>query len=456
MIRFGVILATLALLAACASPAPVTRIAMAPGTLPATKSFGPARPQALRRSSASFQRDFLRLAFTLESGRALPVFTRFEGPVSLRLTGRPASRLTQRDLDNLIARLRNEAKINISRASSAAPANITIELMDRAALQRAVPNAACFVAPNASSWSDFLRNRNNPRMEWTQLTTRRQMAIFIPADVSAQEIRDCMHEEVAQALGPVNDLYDLTDSIFNDDNFHTVLTGFDMAILRAYYHPSLSSGMSRAQVAAALPGIASQLGASPGGAAPPVSPTPISWKRAVQTALGASTRNNLRLGAAQTAAAIARNQGWRDTRLGFSLYALGRLSLPQDPDTALAAFAAADNAFSQLPGAEIHRAHIGVQTAAFALSSGQAERAIAIVDRHSPAILRAQNAWLLATMLMIKAEALQSLGRDKEATTVRLDSLGWARYAFGSETEIRARLTDIQLLARRTTGEQAQ
>jgi hypothetical protein len=81
------------------------------------------------------------------------------------------------------------------------------------------------------------------------------MAVFMPADVAPQEVRDCLHEEVAQAIGPLNDLYRLPDSVFNDDNFHTVLTGFDMLILRATYAPELRSGMTRAEVAAALPGI---------------------------------------------------------------------------------------------------------------------------------------------------------------------------------------------------------
>ncbi len=70
------------------------------------------------------------------------------------------------------------------------------------------------------------------------------MAIFLPGDVSPQETRDCLHEEMAQALGPLNDLYRLGDSVFNDDNFHTVLTGFDMLVLRTYYAPDLRSGMT--------------------------------------------------------------------------------------------------------------------------------------------------------------------------------------------------------------------
>ncbi len=47
-------------------------------------------------------------------------------------------------------------------------------------------------------------------------------------------MRDCLHEELAQALGPLNDLYRLSNSVFNDDNFHSVLTGFDMEMLRLH------------------------------------------------------------------------------------------------------------------------------------------------------------------------------------------------------------------------------
>ena len=81
------------------------------------------------------------------------------------------------------------------------------------------------------------------------------MAIIIPNDASPQEVRDCLHEELAQALGPLNDLYRLPNSVFNDDNVHTVLTNFDMLILRATYAPELASGMSRDAVAQRLPSI---------------------------------------------------------------------------------------------------------------------------------------------------------------------------------------------------------
>jgi len=129
----------------------------------------------------------------------------------------------------------------------------------RAQIRRHVPTAACFVVPNISRLSDYRQARRLSRTDWTQIRTRERIAIFVPGDSSPQEARDCLHEELAQALGPLNDLYRIADSVFNDDNIHAVLTGFDMLILRAYYAPELSSGMTRADVAARLPAILGRL-----------------------------------------------------------------------------------------------------------------------------------------------------------------------------------------------------
>ena len=51
--------------------------------------------------------------------------------------------------------------------------------------------------------------------------------------------------------------------------------------------------------------------------------------------------------------------------------------------------------------------------------------------------------------MMLKAEALDLEGRHGEAEAVRLDSLGWARYGFGSDYAVRARMRDIAALSPR-------
>jgi hypothetical protein len=56
---------------------------------------------------------------------------------------------------------------------------------------------------------------------------------------------------------------------------------------------------------------------------------------------------------------------------------------------------------------------------------------------------------LLATLMLIKAEALDNMGQVAEAKALRLDSMGWARYGFGSDRTIRARMSEIANLGAR-------
>ena len=244
------------LLASCAPGAPpeAERSAAVPTDLPPMRIFASPHAQRPARSNAALAQDFLDLSFQLESGRRLATFTRFEEPISIRLRGAAPDSLSE-DLDRLIARLRREAGIAIHRVAAGAEAAITVEIVSRDAMRRAVPQAACFVVPRMSDWRSFRRDRRSGQLDWATLEVREKVAIFVPEGVAPQEMRDCLHEEVAQALGPLNDLYRLTDSVFNDDNFHTVLTGFDMLILRATYAPELRSGMSRPEVAERLPDV---------------------------------------------------------------------------------------------------------------------------------------------------------------------------------------------------------
>ena len=339
MIRALAITAFLGL-AACTSTTTTETSRRVPAdvALPPMKTFGQTRVSAPSRSNRSMAADILDLAFELESGRALPVLTRFETPITIRVVG-TAPRSLMRDLDRLLDRFRREAGLDIARVPAEAQAGITVEVVSRAELQRAVPEAACFVVPRLSSWDEFRRNRRSALLDWTTLQTRETMAVFLPGDVSPQEVRDCLHEELAQAIGPLNDLYRLSDSVFNDDNFHTVLTGFDMLVLRTLYDPALSSGMTRAEVAQRLPSILNRL--NPRGRRAPDSAggeTPRRWIAAIETALGPSGSSPRRRAAARDAVEIARALGWEDTRAAFSLYALGRLSIGSEPELAIASF----------------------------------------------------------------------------------------------------------------------
>ncbi|TCP61968.1 DUF2927 family protein [Rhodovulum bhavnagarense] len=437
------------LLGACGAQmsTPPSRLPQGPVTLPPIMTFPPTRADAPERPNTQIAQDFLDLAFRMESGRSLPAMTRFDEPVSVRVTGQAPPSLGP-DLSVLLERLRREAGIDIRRVATNQAAQITIEVLPRDRLQRLVPQAACFVAPRVTSWDEYRRARRSDRVEWATLTQRDQVAIFVPGDVSPQELRDCLHEELAQALGPLNDLYRLPDSVFNDDNFHTVLTGFDMLVLRAYYAPELENGMTRDEVAQRLPALLARL--NPAGERisqrPPVAPTSRDWIDAIETALGPRTAASQRRQAADRAVEIARANGWLDSRLAFSLFAKGRLTLASEGDAALRAFLEAGQIYAARPETRVQRAHVAMHLAAFALSSGQPDIVLEFINRNLAPTVNSQNAALLSSMLMIKAEALEAQGRASEARAVRRDALGWARYGFGSETEVRARLSEIAAL----------
>ncbi len=445
------ILSALLAATACAQ-VPTTQSAAAPPLrldFPPVQGFEGRSPGGPTRANVDIARDFLDLAFTMESGRALPALTRFEGPITVRTTGR-LDAMGQRDLDRLLVRLRNEAGLNI-RLTSAPSANIVIEAVPKERLQRLAPNAACFVVPRVQTWAELRAARGTGTLDWATLEQREQAAIFIPSDAPPQEIRDCLHEELAQALGPLNDLYRLPDSVFNDDNIHTVLTGFDMLILRAFYAPELSNGMSRDTVAALLPAILARLNPAGESRAPAFTPatTPL-WKNQMERALTDNRSQRQRRVSAQRAIEIGETLGWDGARMGFAHYAYGRLQLGNDPSVALQAFNTASRIYNEDPDTRIHRAFIAMQLAAYTLISGDAERTIAITSAAIPIARQHENAALLSLLMMFQAEALDLSGDTDAGMALRLDSLGWALYGFGSRDEVIERLNEIASLPPRT------
>ena len=440
-----ILIATLAACSPQPSEAPVARFASSDIRLPEMQRFDGVPAATPSRDNSEIAQDFLDLAFRMESGRAVPVMTRFEEPISVRVTGNPGPTLVA-DLRDLIDRLQNEAGIDIF-LTGAPEANITIEAVPQAVLRRTVPRAACFVVPRVGSWDEFLGARRTAQVDWTTLNLRDRATVFLPGDAAPQEIRDCLHEEMSQAIGPLNDLYRLPDSVFNDDNIHAVLTSFDMLILRTYYAPELANGMTRGEVAARLPALLARFnpaGQQGGGA--PVNDTSRDWIDAIETALSGSATASRRREAAEVAVNLTRAFGWDGPRRGFAHYAYGRLQVNNAPDLALAAFQEAARTYDADPRTRIHGAHVAVQIAAFLLRAGDGEGILTLTEEAIPLARQGQNAALLSTLLMFQAEALDLLGRGTEAEAVRLDSLGWARYGFGSDNAVLARLQDVQRL----------
>lgn len=442
----GVLAAAALALAACAPGAgpamtraesPATEIP-APGTGLAPHAAADAAQGGTLTSNRQLAADFMELTFFLETGRPLPRLTRFEGPVGIVLTGAVPPGAPA-ELSRLIARLRAEAGLDIA-VTASAENRITVDFLPKARMQALVPNAACFVVPGVTGWADYTRHRGSPRTDWTALKVRRAASVFIPADAPPQEIRDCLHEEIGQALGPLNDLFRLPGSVFNDDNFTGVLGAFDMTILRITHAPELASGMDADAVAARLPAILARInprGGKVGAVRAAAGPgTPPEFSLAIAQAMGNSPRaaTGARLAAARRAVALAQAQGWADGRAGFAHFAHGRLLAERDPAAAVAAFVTAGRIYAALPGGQAALAHVDLQLAALALRGGDAGAALVLADRALPGATAAQNAALMASLHLIRAAAHDRLGAPEAARQARLDSASLARYGFGAGT----------------------
>ena len=305
--------------------------------------------------------------------------------------------------------------------------------MPAAQITRIFPTAACFIVPGESDWRGFMRRRPEERLRWPDQATLERAAIFLPLDTTPQDVRDCLNEEITQALGPADDLYRLPDTVWNDDNFHGMATPFDMLMLRTLYQPELRSGMSRGEVTAALPGVLART--NPEGRALPRdwrAPELPAWNEAIEVALSREAPQSTRLAAAVEATRIAAAMRPVDHRLGVSLLTAGRLKLRRDPAAAAEDFSQAYRLFVDRFGAEdIRTAQAGVHLAALAVRTGQFELAIELADRHLPTARAGQNAILVAGLLSIKSEAQLRPGRrrGRAGDAARLPALGalWLR-----------------------------
>lgn len=440
-------IALVVLLAGCAPetlPGPQPDMALQTRALASDAVFGPARPQPTQVPNAQIVQDILELGFQLESGRDIPALSRFEGPITLRLTG-ALPPLAVVETDRLLDRLRREARLDIRRQTGAS--NITVEFLPRATMRRTVPEASCFVVPNVASWNDFRAALRGPGLNWAEIGLREQVLVVAPSDATVQEMRDCLHEEVAQALGPLNDLYRIAGTVWNDDNFQTVLTGYDMLVLRAWNHPGLRIGMSKAEVAQRLPGILAALNPrGQRGAAAAPSPTPRDWVNAVEGALSNSSADRS-FALARDALQFAVDQGWQDARLAFSLFLFARFAPPARGSDALEALLQASRLYGALPDGAVPRAYADLHLAAQALGAQQYRFVLQLTERAIRAARQAENGALLSSLMLLRAQALEAQGQIAEAAELRRDAGPFALYGFGSDKAADARRDEIALLA---------
>jgi len=391
---------------------------------------------SVARANTAIADEFIAFLFETEGGVRIPRLLRYEGPVRVSLDGALAG--YRGDLQGVLAGMRQRAGIDIALTGGAA--QIRVIQVPKAALKAIFPTAACAVVPDVASFAEVQR-RQYPR--WSRQTALTRAVVLIPDSAAPYVVRACLNEEIAQALGPVNDLYSVSDTVFNDDNVFNTLTDYDHLILRLLYSPELHSGMGQAAVRAKLPALLARenpAGARAGSAAR----ADARWDALIETAINGANARPARLRAAEQAVARGRRLGGH--RLAHALLIYGRLTLRDQPALAAPAFEEAYRIdLAALGQGNLRTALVAMHMAAVALKAGEYEAVISLTTPALATARRFQDPVLQAGIQSLRALAFAQLGQNGAAETARVDSLAQARYAFGENAaQIATAQADIE------------
>lgn len=231
--------AALVLLAACGPRTEPFEVA----PRPSADSYGEAVPAGhTAYDNQSLADLFVRLTHGLENGDERRGLQRFEQAINVGMIG-PGTEQYRAFLDDFLGEIAERSQIDISAGTP--PHNLLIRFVPGEEYLPKTSNQ-CVVIFGQPTWQDFLADPLRYSGKVTQEIDRQtEMGVIIPDTIEPHKVRECLLEEITQALGPANDLYGLPSSIFNDDNAHTWPTRIDYLMLRVLYDPRLTSDLSK-------------------------------------------------------------------------------------------------------------------------------------------------------------------------------------------------------------------
>ena len=384
------------------------------------------------RANGDIADEFMDFMFRNELGGETPFFSRFDGPISIRFV-KPAPPLAQRDLKRLISRLKTEAGIDIRLGADETPVNIYIHRMPLRELQTIAPNAACFVVPNARDVKEFRAGWRSGKTQWRNVKTRKIASVFLPSDQSPQTERDCLHEEVAQALGPLNDLYRVPNTIFNDDNMHRVLTPYDMLILRMVYSPELQIGMTPIQVRTRLLTLLSRINPNGTGYARTAQSISLAFNDLIREGTSPSVSGRRRINAAKRAILYARDKNLGQQRIAFATLSHARASSRLDQQARINEYQHVLGIYNQTLGPNsIQVGKLSNEIAFLLFQLGLIQEASAFIPTIKTAAQKYENAELMFEVLHLEALIAHSQGATAQHKALVAQARGWGLYAYGN------------------------
>lgn len=438
---FGAFLAVALGGATQAGAAEARSVAYTTSALPAFPALGtavPARGTAI--SNQSLARIFTTLTLDMEWGASRRNLVRYERPVSVGLEGPGISQYTS-FLDGFLADLRNNTGVNIARQPSGQ--NLHIRFVG-SEFNRLLPTVSCLVAPGNLGWKEF--SKNPGRYGGRALVKARaidHMTIFIPQTAAPYLVRNCLLEEVTQALGTANDLYGLGDSIFNDDAAHVWPTELDYLMLRVLYNPQMRTGMDRETTERTALAVLDRVNPAGIGAPPLLMPAQrrmAGWRQRIQRVFSRKTEQREALRLAEEALDIARAKAPGSAYHCHSLITLGRVVNRSSAERAVQLFDEAKEVCSRVHGPQdIRIARIGMERANALLKLGRFDEVIPLTDEVLPILAAHGQDERISALYALQSAALAAIGDRARAQAAQALAAEWGAYSLGVDSEVLAR-----------------
>ena len=223
-------------------------------------------------SSADLSRNFETIALNreyrredgeLRQAKTPSVVSRWAEPVRYSLAG---DGVTEADVAAYAAFAeRLSALTGLSVEATEDDANVNILILGpeerRAFVDALRENGAAARMPLLVDWSRQVRYPCVGQVGFDETNPGRIIGalIVVKAELEGVFRESCMHEELTQSLGLMNDDDDVRPSIFNDDQEFALLTEHDELLLRVLYDPRLAPGMEAEEAAALAPEIIADL-----------------------------------------------------------------------------------------------------------------------------------------------------------------------------------------------------
>lgn len=223
-------------------------------------------------SNADLERNFVTVALNREYRRdngtliqaptPSPV-SRWTEPIRYRIAGDGATDLDRSEYASFFAHLARLTNLDMQETEERP--NLSILILDaeerNAFVEALKADGAAARMPLIVEWAEEVRYPCVGQVGYENSANGRISGamIVIKAELEGVMRRSCIHEELTQALGLMNDDDSVRPSIFNDDQEFAYLTEHDEYLLRILYDRRLRPGMTEDEVRPLLSRIVREL-----------------------------------------------------------------------------------------------------------------------------------------------------------------------------------------------------